>query len=214
MALLPLQIRLTDRPARLTASAVPYGVSVQSDLEFAFIVEVDGEMSVMTPYEFACYSAACRPPTSGGTGGSNPGPGGMDFKESKQSDLDLLFPGRRESGRKKVYGDGTFSVEGLNEDGSFKEFDAKTEKALQDTWDSIGPSKEQYVANMVVAGQLAMGINPTTGKVNAKQAAIGHQDSKWYTVAHNDVKDISEATGIDIDAVTAATAALSAGRLW
>lgn len=186
---------------------------MKGDLEFAFIVDVDGEMSVMTPYEFACYSAACRPPTSGGTGGSKPG-GDLDFKESKQSDLDLLFPGRRESGRKQVYGDGTFSVEGLNEDGSFKTFDAKTEKALADTWDSIGPSRDQYVANMVVAGQLAMGINPSTGKVDAKQAAIGHQDSKWYTVAHNDVKNIAEDTGIDIDAVTAATAALSAGRLW
>jgi hypothetical protein len=205
---------VTDHEARLEASGVPYGISMQSELEFAFVVEEeDGELAVLTPYEFACRSAACRPPTSGGTGGSKPG-GSVAFKGSTSTDLDLLFPGRREAGKKSVNDDGTFSVEGLNADGSFKTFSDKTEKTLRDNWDGIGPTKDQYVANFVVAGKLAMGIDPVTGKVDAKQAATAHTDSKWYTVAHQDVVDINEATGIPLDAVIAATTTLSAGRLW
>lgn len=211
---IPLQIRVTDNEVRLVADGNPYGVAMVSDMEFAFLVDVDGEMSVMTPYEFACYSAACRPPTSGGTGGSKPGGGAGGAKASSSDDLDLLFPGRRASRNKMVYKDGTFSVEGLNEDGSFKTFTDKTEAALQANWDSIGPSRDQYVQNMVIAGEIAMGINPKNGKVDAKQAAVAHQDSKWYTVAHGDTVDIAKDTGIDLDNVVAATTTLSAGRLW
>lgn len=212
-AVFPLRIRVTDRPVVLTAAAQPYGVSVLSRMELAFLVDVDGELTTMTPYEFACHDASCRPPTSGGTGGSNPsGVGGN--KGTSSEHLDLLFPGRRASGNKTQYSDGTFSVEGLNEDGSFKTFSAKAEAAIAEQWDSIGPSRDQYVANMVIAGQLAMGIDPATGKVNATQAATGLRDSKWYTVAHGDCQDIAAATGIDLDNVVAATTTLSAGRLW
>lgn len=35
-------------------------------------------------YEFACHSAACRPPTAGGTGGSSKGGGVTQSKEYKQ----------------------------------------------------------------------------------------------------------------------------------
>lgn len=209
---MPLELRFTDDDAmEIRADVVPYGISMQTPLEFGFIVEnEDGSLSVLSPEEFACYDASCRPPTSGGTGGSKPKSGATP---SSPEDLDLLFPGRRMSG-KKVYDDGTFSVEGLNEDGSFKTFSAKTEAKLQAQWDAIGPSREEYVTNMVIAGELAMGIDPKTGKVNAAQAANGHIDSKWYTVAHNDCADIARETGIDMDAVVAATATLSAGRLW
>jgi len=66
-----LQIEFPDDAVRLTAAAVPYGASMQRALEFGFIVEdEDGNVSVVTPEEFACYDASCRPPTSGGTGGS------------------------------------------------------------------------------------------------------------------------------------------------
>lgn len=212
--MIPLQIRVKHEPAALTAADVPYGVSMVSELEFAFLVETDDGMSIMTPYEFACYSAACRPPTSGGTGGSNPGGTAGGAKASSSEDLDLLFPGRRDVKNKVAYADGTFSVEGLNEDGTFKTFSDKTEKALKDTWDSIGPNADQYVANFKIAGQLAMGIDPVTGKVNAKQASTGHNDSKWYMIAHQDCVDISKATDIPLDQVVAATTTLSAGRLW
>lgn len=216
--MIPINIQIKRAPTTLTAAAVPYGVSMLSELEFAFIVDTDEGLAVMTPEEFACYSAACRPPTSGGTGGSNPGPGGgrgsTGAPVSSASDLDLLFPGRRDAGNKVAYKDGTFSVEGLNEDGTFKTFSDKTEKGLEEMWASIGPDKQQYVENFVVAGKLAMGIDPATGKVNAKQAATGKTDSKWYTVANADCKDIAADTDIPFDRVVAATTTLSAGRLW
>jgi hypothetical protein len=106
------------------------------------------------------------------------------------------------------------SVEGLNEDGSFRTYNPATEKKNQDTWDAIGPTHEQYVANLKVAGELAMGIDPKSGKVDPVQAAKGHQDSKWYTVAHSDCAAITKDTGIPLDSVIAATTTLSAGRLW
>jgi hypothetical protein len=167
--------------------------------------------------EFACHDASCRPPTSGGSGGSKPGGGASgDFKRSPSEHLDLLFPGRRESasGGKTQYADGTMSVEGLTESGDFKTYKPATEKKNQETWDAIGPKHEQYVANLKVAGELAMGIDPKTGKVDPVQAAKGHQDSKWYTVAHSDCQAITHDTGIPLDSVIAATTTLSAGRLW
>lgn len=181
---------------------------------------------IIQPLVFACHDASCRPPTSGGTGGSRPSGGGSaggsvakglrgGAVPSPDSELDLLFPGRGDDmTHKKVYADGTLSVEGLNEDGSFKEFSPSTEKRLQASWDEIGPTKQQYEDNFVIAGKLAMGIDPSTGKVDLAQAAEGRQDSKWYTVAHADCKAISDETGIPMDSVVAATATLSAGRLW
>lgn len=212
---IPLQIRYEPEPS-LGLAAASVGFAVQGPLEFALVHECEAGVKLYAPGEdFACHSAACRPPTSGGTGGSVGKPGSAGgVATSPSAHLDLLFPGRRDAGNKTVYGDGTFSVEGLNEDGSFKTFSAKTEKALADTWAGIGPSKDKYVDNFVIAGKLAMGIDPSTGKVDAKQAAIGHQDSKWYTVAHSDTVTISKDTGIPLDNVVAATAALSAGRLW
>lgn len=185
---------------------------MKRELEFSFLWEnEDGTMEALSPYEFACRSAACRPPTSGGTGGSSPQGGAPP---TSQSDLDLLFPGRRGASGKTQYSDGTFSVEGVNEDGSFQTYKPATEAKLQAMWDDIGPSADQYVDNFVVAGKLAMGIDPVTGKVDAVQANKGHTDSKWYTVAHQDTVAISNATGIELDAVVAATTTLSAGRLW
>lgn len=162
--------------------------------------------------QFACHSAACRPPTSGGTGGS------IDATASKgvspSTHLDLLFPGRRDAKNKTVNPDGTFSVEGLDKDGNPTRFAASTEAKVKAEWDAIGPSEEQYVANFVIGGKIAMGIDPATGHVNAAVANAGHLDSKWYTVAHEDTVAIAEKTGIPLDNVVAATTTLSAGRLW
>lgn len=67
--MIPLQIRITDHEATLTAAAVPYGAALLSEIDFAFIVDVDGDEVVMSPYEFACHSAVCAPPNKKGTGG-------------------------------------------------------------------------------------------------------------------------------------------------
>lgn len=183
---------------------------------------------IVQPLVFACHDASCRPPTSGGTGGSRPsgsGGGGAGVSVEKglrggavassDAELDLMFPGRNDDkAHKVVHPDGTFSVEGLNPDGTFHDFSPATEAKLQKAWDEIGPTKQQYEDNFVIAGKLAMGIDPSTGKVDLAQAAEGRQDSKWYTVAHADCKGISDETGIPMDSVVAATATLSAGRLW
>lgn len=212
--MIPLQIRFQDETP--TAVAASVGFSVETGLEFALIHECEAGLTLYAPGEdFACHSSACRPPTSGGTGGSqDKGGSGRSTFASNSSDLDLLFPGRRSTGHKVEHPDGTFSVEGLNEDGTFRTYKPATEAKLKKQWDDIGPTKDQYVANMVLAGKLAMGIDPETGKVNAVQANKGLTDSKWYSVAHSDVARISKDTGIPEDAVTAATTTLSAGRLW
>ena len=168
--------------------------------------------------EFACHSASCRPPTSGGTGGSvdastsATGHGGNN--RSPDSHLDLLFPGLRDAKNKKVNPDGTFSVEGLDAHGNPTKFSDGTEAKLKEAWKAIGPTEEQYVKNFVIGGKIAMGIDPHTGHVDQAMANAGHLDSKWYTVAHQDCKDITTKTGIEFDRVVAATTTLSAGRLW
>lgn len=72
---------------RLTAAAVPYGVSVRQTLDFAFLVETDeGIMDIMTPYEFACYSVRCIPQNGGGSepkGGGKGGGGGAEGAPAK-----------------------------------------------------------------------------------------------------------------------------------
>lgn len=69
----PMQIKFVEsEPVTLTAATVPYMVSVQGSLEFAFLItEDDGDVVALSPYEFACREASCRPPTSGGTGGTS-----------------------------------------------------------------------------------------------------------------------------------------------
>lgn len=241
---LPLQIRLSDGPVRLTASSVPYSVPVIAELEFAFLVETEEGTAVMTPYEFACYDASCRPPTSGGTGGSKTKGGG---KTQEQKDaakaakragdrdlasgastkdtttgapaltdakLDALFPGRKDK-HKSVNPDGTLSIGGLDANGNITSFSAAGEAKIQKQWDDLGHPKEAYVDNLVAAGKLAIGVDLKTGKiVDTDVMEAGLKNSVWYNTAHNDAKAISDATGIDMDNVVAATTVLSAGRQW
>lgn len=216
--MVPLQIRITENDVHLEASGVPYSLAMLDELELAFLVEVDGHIVAMSPYEFSVHTEdffnANHSKKNGEFVTGHSGGSGEGFKASSSQHLDLLFTGRRGASSKGVHGDGTLSVEGLNEDGTFKTFKSKTEESLAATWESIGPKPEQYVANFVVAGKLAMGINPITGHVNETQAAKGTTDSKWYSIAHQDTVDIHEKTGIAHDLVVAATTTLSAGRLW
>lgn len=204
--IIPTEFGINDTSMSVTTDIVTFAVAPETweRWETQFGIEV--------LEEFACHSAACRPPTSGGTGGS------VDANKAKgvspAAHLDLLFPGRRDAKNKVVNPDGTFSVEGLDANGNPTKFSAATEGKLREAWDAIGPTDDQYVKNFVIGGKIAMGIDPQTGHVDAAVAAIGHLDSKWYTVAHSDCQDIVTKTGIPLDNVVAATTTLSAGRLW
>lgn len=236
---------------------MPYGLSVLDELEFAFLVDVDGETVVMSPYEFACHDASCRPPTSGGTGGSREagavsgGTGRKTAKTAEEKDadkaakraakkdndariasggstsstptgapalteekLDALFPGRRDT-HKTVNPDGTLSIGGLDAHGNLTSFSKEGEAKIQQQWDDLGHPKQAYVDNLVAAGKLAIGVDLKTGKVvdQAVQDA-GLKNAVWYNTAHADAKAISDATGINLDNVVAATTVLSAGRQW
>lgn len=251
--MIPLQIRITDNEVSLTAADVPYGVAMVSDLEFAFLVDVDGEMTVMSPYEFACYDASCRPPTSGGTGGSVSKGGARkaggktdediaaDKAEKRaakkandagiaagastgttptgapsltEAKLDALFPGRKDT-HKSVNSNGTLSIGGLDEKGGLTAFSKEGEAKIQQQWDDLGHPKQAYVDNLVAAGKLAIGVDLKTGKiVDHDVLEAGLKNSVWYNTAHADAKGISDATGINLDNVVAATTVLSAGRQW
>jgi hypothetical protein len=133
---------------------------------------------------------------------------------TSSDDLKLLFTGLSDTSQKKLYEDGTMSVEGLTESGDFTKFSEGAETKLSTLWNDIGPSKAAYEANLVVAGQLAMGINPKSGAVDLAVATQGTLNSKWYSIANQDCKAISADTGIPMDQVVAAATTLSAGRLW
>lgn len=66
----------------LTVTASVIGFSVEMPLELAYIHECEHGVNLYSPgEEFACHSASCRPPGSGGTGGSTKGPGRRDGTE-------------------------------------------------------------------------------------------------------------------------------------
>lgn len=204
------------------------------DLEFFFLEEdenggivnfvaVDGEV-------FACHSPACRPPTSGGTGGSNPGPtGGVSSggegvsggipKGAALSDetAETLFPALKEkavSKGKVQHANGTLSVEGLNEDGSFKTFDDKTEAAIAKQYADLGVTHEQLTKNLVHTAEVAMGYDHATGQWDEGEMMQGRQIAAWYTTQGVRLKALSEEEGVEHDRVVAAATVLSAGRLW
>lgn len=197
----------------------------------------------------ACYDASCRPPTSGGTGGSRKkGEGGSkeEIAAAKKAEkaaakkakdegiatgttdrvtptgapgltdakLDALFPGRKDT-HKSVNPDGTLSIGGLDQNGKLTKFSDKTEAALQKQWDDLGPPKQAYVDNLVAAGKLAIGVNLKTGEIEHPEILEqGLKNAVWYNTAHADAQAISDATGINMDNVVAATTVLSAGRQW
>lgn len=268
----PMQIKFVEsEPVTLTAATVPYMVSVQGSLEFAFLItEDDGDVVALSPYEFACRSAACAPHNGGGSlpkgagggaGGGGAAEGGTGAKpkrvkmtpEEKKAKADAkkiadkeakekldhenattasgtrtvdgapamyggalaaIFPGMRDT-HKKVNPDGTFSIEGLDEKGERVAFSAAAEAKIKAQWDGLGPSEQDYVDSMVMAGKLATGIDLKTSKtVDLELQAQGLENSKWYYTANADAKGITAETTIPVENVVAATTVMSAGRKW
>lgn len=218
---LPLQIRLNDGPTRLVAAGVPYGVSVKSKLEFAFIWEnEDGSLDALSPYEFACRDASCRPPTSGGTGGSRkagapapaagaaPSGGGNSYapkgdfvgKASNQADID------RVSGRGKGSqdSDGLLVEPWLSEGGVVK-LTAKQDEAAAKKLAELGTSEAEWTANLETIAAKSMNANP-------EQAL---RDAAWYQHEHDTWgAPLAKDHGLTTEQVMAVAASVSTNKQW
>lgn len=213
--MLPLQIRITESEARLTAAAVPYGVSVVTDLEFAFIVPIDGAMVVMTPYEFACRDASCRPPTSGGTGGSRKvgaHSGGSDGRgyaakaggvgqAEHEKDMDII---RGDKAPGSVRGDGILAEPWLDEKGNVV-LTAKEETKAHAALAKLGVSYDEMVANGQQIALNSMNADPA-------QAA---RDAAWYQHEHDTWgAPLAKEHGISLEQVMGIASVTSTNKTW
>ena len=78
-----------DRVAAIAASAI---VSPDS-LIYKFAIAERGEPVVAALIELACHTSACRPPTSGGTGGSSPAVGTISTRAIKAKNAEKPITG-------------------------------------------------------------------------------------------------------------------------
>jgi hypothetical protein len=208
-------------------------------LEFVWIDEdADGVVIGFTALdgeEFACHSKACAPPPFG-TGGSNDsGAGGAGAGVAgggatgvprgaplSDDERQTLFIGVRKDakgnpvlpGDKVQHGSGVMSVEGLDENGNIVPGSAAFEKKLAGAWEELGVTHEQLTANLVHTAEQAMGMDPVTGKFDPGQLAEAIAISQWYTTQGARLKELSDESGVDHDAIVAAATTMSAGRLW
>lgn len=179
------------------------------DEEFA----LDGE-------ELACHSAACRPPTSGGTGGSNPGgAAGAGASAGAQGSSTHYSPkpgyvGEAEhaadvqvvSGKNSggIRADGIMSEDWLDDAGNVvltEKQEATGRKALKE----MGTSYEEWVTNV-------QGIAAKSMEANPEQAL---KDSKWYSHENETWgTPLAKEHGITIDQVMGIAAATSTNKAW
>jgi hypothetical protein len=204
----------------ITAAALP--------LEILFTIEDDdGQiLSLETIEGFECRDRSCAPPPIG-TGGSKEGAAGAHEGTvetglptgpgTPDSTMDALFPNRRDVGPgsgKVQHKSGVMSVEGLNADGSFVKYDDRTEAAAAARWDELGISRQKATENLVHTAEIAMGLNPATGKFDPGAVQQARQIGAWYSTQGKRLEDLASKEGVDHDAVVAAATVLSAGRLW
>lgn len=194
---IPLQIRITDNPVTLVAAGIPYGISVVSAMEFAFIVEdEDGNEEVLTPYEFACRSKACAPPPVG-TGGSNPGYVGVVLPSSKVRGSDphsRTRPMSRESASDEFWNKtmvGSANSSGLTTDAK--------------TGDDV---VEQFTGNVRKMYEVMDKYGDAT------TAEIIANSENWYPAAGKLAAERGEAIGLRTETSVAVLAALSPGHDW
>ena len=193
---LPLQIRLSDGPVRLTAAAVPYGVSVKRELEFSFLWEnEDGTMEEISPYEFACRDASCRPPTSGGTGGSS----------KKTAGAGVGGDGRIASRLKKG------GADHASDDLTLESLSPDNIKAQIARLHAVGAVPKEYDTTEKVLGFMEKNIQSVLDQVSMEDRAAW---SKWYEAANKMGGDIAAETGMSHVGANAVIAALSPGTDW
>lgn len=221
--MLPMQIRFIPHEVSMTAAMVPYGVSVVQEMEFAFLVEDEfGEVTPMTPYEFACTSKACAPPPVG-TGGSKPS-GGGGSGGGKSPDVAMMSEGTSYAPRGNYVGkdadqkdqeivksrsDGQVGSGGLMvepwqaEDGTITLTD-KQEKSAAAKLEKLGTSESEWVSNLEDVARKAM-ADP--------ERAL--KDAQWYQHEHDTWgAPLAKAHGVTVEQVMGIAAATSTNKQW
>lgn len=228
--MIPLQIRFQDA----TVATLPVSVvaSVQTTLEFALVHECEHGLTLYAAGEdFACHSASCRPPTSGGTGGSKDsgaggeskstggeggkflggGPGtlggGVERKvgqEQHASDMhQLIASNEKDFLNNHTNPDGTLGLPFTVPGGGGKiEFDAKMQKFVDDKLADLGVTHEELVNNLVADGASA---------INSPQAAAA---IRWYDTEHEWGSNLASTYDVSPERIFAAVSLTSAMRKW
>lgn len=214
--MIPLEIKF-DEPLDLKTE-VPFGISMVASMEFGFIV--DGR--IITPYEFACHDASCRPPTSGGTGGSKGGPGGGGKfsgggegtiggtasrhigAASHDEDMNqLISTNEKPFINNHINSDGTLGLPFTKPGGSGTvEFDPKMKKWVDDKLVELGVTHEELVDNLVRDG------------ANAINSPLAAKAVKWYDSEHEWGSNLAKTYGVSPERIFAAVSLTSAMRKW
>lgn len=219
---IPLEIRITEHEMQITASPVPYALSMSSTLEFGFLVEFDGAEVLMTPYEFACHDESCRPPRSGGTGGSKSGGAaaggvstiGADAPKtshayapkkghigSAEDASDIAVVSKKVAG--SLRSDGILSESWLNEKGEVV-LTPKQEAGADAKLKALGTSEAEWVSNVKTIALEAMKDPKRTAK-----------DAAWYQDEHDNWgAPLAKKHGITIEQVMGIASATSTNKTW
>lgn len=203
--MLPFQIRFVDDTVRLTASVVPYGVSVVQPFEFGFIVEEDGQEFVLSPEDFACHDASCRPPTSGGTGGSQAKGGTVHIavgkapkgQEARSAELADMTPAAQKAALGVIN-----SIAGME--------DVKT----------VDEAVDKVTSRLMATVDIATGHDLLRGNLDGSPSGPYDAEriqatSRWYDVANKYVGEVANTYGFNhVETSAAVFATLSPGAPW
>ena len=140
-------------------------------------------------------------------------------KDLRPQDKNLLVSALDENGEisrknKTVNPDGTMSIEGMNADGSFADFDEEIEEALDARWEELGVTRDELTLNLAHAAMIALGYDPSTDEFDAEQVAEGLAKAQWYSEQSDRLRALADSEDVDFDRVVAAAVVMSAGRQW
>lgn len=190
-------------------------------LEILFTIEdEDGViLSLETIDGFACYDASCRPPTSGGTGGSRPkgagapGGGAADVAKTRYAPSGD-YVGKAEDARdiaavagrgKGAVGEGGLLVEPWLGAGGVVKLTDKQNAAAAKKLEELGTSEAEWVANLKHYAGKSMDNDP--------EQAI--RDSKWYSHENETWgRPLAKEHGITTEQVMGIAAATSTNKQW
>lgn len=226
--MIPLEIRYEAVEPTLGLLASSVGFSVETPLEFAYIHECPHGVNLYAPgEEFACHDSSCRPPTSGGTGGSvakgeaksTGGEGGRFIgggagtlgggehrigAEQHADDMrQLIQSSQKDFLNAHTNDDGTLGLPFTKPGGAGTiEFTPKMQKFVDDKLAELGVTHEQLVNNLVADGASA---------INSPQAAAA---IKWYDTEHEWGSNLASTYGVSPERIFAAVSLTSAMRKW